>query len=118
MDSNLRRRVLHEWSGLPQAPDHQPKDLKSTFQRALSQLGLQDRLQEATLGGKWPQLVGPSLAVHCRPGIVRRGILTVYVDHPAWLHQITMAHKGDMLKAVQTQFAHLKVKDLQLRIGR
>jgi predicted nucleic acid-binding Zn ribbon protein len=116
MDSNLRRRVLHEWSGLPHAPKHEPKDLKTTFQRALSQLGLQDRLREATLGDKWPQLVGPTLAVHCRPGVIRRGVLTVYVDHPAWLHQITMAHKGDILRAVQTQFAHLKVKDLNLRI--
>jgi predicted nucleic acid-binding Zn ribbon protein len=116
VNANLRRRILHDWTGLPQAPDHKPADLKSTFQKAFAQLGLQDRLQEATLGNKWPQIVGPTLAVHCRPGIVRRGVLTVYVDHPAWLHQITMAHKSDILKAVQSQFAHLKVKDLHLRI--
>ncbi len=45
------------------------------------------------------------------------GTLMVLVDHPAWLHQINMAHKRNILQAVQQRFPHLNVKDISLRIG-
>ena len=91
---------------------------RKVFQKAFTRLGLSDRLQESTLLEAWPHLIGPSLATHCRPGLVRRGKLMVYVDHPAWLHQITMAHKGNILSAVQKHFPHLKIQELVLKIGR
>src|SRR5258708_1119268 len=112
MNQNLRERIIQEWNGLPPVPNHTPPNLPSVFQKAFSRLGFGERLQEATLNDSWPSLIGPSLAVHCRPGTVRRGILTIRVDHPAWLHQITVAHKADFLKAVQSYFPHLKVKEL------
>lgn len=118
MKPELRRRLLSEWKGFapPEVPE--PKDLRTIYQKAFQRLGLSDRLQESTLLEAWPNLIGPALATHCRPGVVRRGKLTIYVDHPAWLHQITIEHKPNILRAVQTHFAHLKVQELILRLGR
>jgi len=92
-------------------------DLRAIFDRAFKRLGLAERLREATLVEEWPELVGPVLASHCRPRSVRRGVLHASVDHSAWLHQITLIHKRDILLAVQRRFPHLKIKDLHLRIG-
>jgi len=119
MNPKLRQRVLRDWMGaifpITEAPS--PANLPAVFQRASKRLGLADRLQESTLVESWPDLVGVILAAHCRPRSVRRGVLGVMVDHPAWLHQITLSHKNDILHAVQERFPHLKIKDLSLRIG-
>jgi predicted nucleic acid-binding Zn ribbon protein len=118
MDPKLRQRALSDWLGMTAPEKTEPSDLRKIYQKAFNRLGLADRLQESTLQEAWPNLLGPSLATHCRPGVVRRGKLTVYVDHPAWLHQITMVHKTNILQAVQKHFAHLKIQEIALKIGR
>ncbi|MBI4026256.1 MAG: DUF721 domain-containing protein [Verrucomicrobia bacterium] len=119
MNPRLRRQVLCEWSGghAPPVGIAEPVDLQAAFRKAFRRLGLQDRLQETTLNDHWRDVVGPTLASHCRPRGVRRGVLCVLVEHPAWLHQIAMVHKADMLKSIQQRFPYLHVKDLHLRIG-
>ena len=119
MTPKLRKRVLSEWLGFSfsSSEPRTPVDLRGTFQKAFAQLGLAHRFQESTLLEHWLELVGPTLSAHCQPRNIRRGILTITVDHPAWVHQITLAHKADMLHAIQNRFPHLKVKEITLRIG-
>ena len=119
MNSKLRHRVLRDWIGddLPTSEVPPPADLREALQKAFSKFGLSDRLRESTLTESWADLVGPTLAAHCSPAGVRKGVLCVMIDHPAWLHQITLAHKSDILQAVQQHFPHLKIKGLSLRIS-
>ncbi len=118
MDPKLRRRVLTEWSGgLVPFEFPAPANLAAVLQKAFARIGIADRLRETSLTESWHEVVGPTLAAHCRPGAIRRGVLTVRVDHPAWLHQITVAHKKDILLGAQARFPHLKIKELLLRIG-
>ena len=119
MNAKLKCRVLSEWMGFnrPSQEPLQPSNLKTVFHKAFTRLGLKARFQETTLQENWCAMVGPALAAHCHPGGIRRGILCVLVDHPAWLHQIALAHKADILHALQEYFPHLKIKDLVLRIG-
>lgn len=118
MDTKERRRLLAEWrGGLVPLEVPGPVNLSEVFQREFRRIGLSERLREATLVDSWHEVAGATLAPHCRPGAVRRGVLTVRVDHPAWLHQIQLSHKQDILREVQTRFPQLKVKDLLLRIG-
>jgi predicted nucleic acid-binding Zn ribbon protein len=118
MNPKARQVVQAEWRGatLPDEDAHPPADLRSILDRVFVRLGFSERLRETTLVETWSELVGPALAPHCRPKGIRRGILNIGVDHPAWLHQINMAHKKDILRLVQQRFPHLKIKDLQLRI--
>jgi len=119
MNDRTRRLLLREWRGA-ELPDEQPlpsADLRAAFDRVFKRLGLAERFREATLAEAWPELVGPTLSAHCHPRSVRRNVLNVTVDHSAWLHQITLVHKKNILSAVQKHFPHLKIKDLNLRIG-
>lgn len=118
MNPKLRQRVLSEWTGgLVPLEFPSPANLAAVLQKAFTRLGIAERLRETTLMESWHEVVGPTLSPHCRPGAIRRGVLTVRVDHPAWLHQITLAHKKDILLAAQARFPHLKIKELLLRIG-
>ncbi len=119
MKARLKQRLLSEWLGMPYSPalPSSPSDLRAAFQKAFTRLGLGARFQETTLNDGWEEIVGPTLAAHCHPCGVRRGVLCVLVDHPAWLYQIVLAHKMDILRAVQARFPHLKVQELNLRIG-
>ncbi len=38
--------------------------------------------------GRWPEVVGPSLAAHCRPVSLRSGTLTIAAAEPAWAAQL------------------------------
>lgn len=118
MNPRTRQAILDEWQGarLPDEGAAPSANLQAVFDRMFARLGFAERLRETTLTEVWPDLVGPALVPHCRPGSVRQGVLSIAVDHPAWLHQITMAHKKDILRLVQQRFPHLKIKDLRLRI--
>ncbi len=119
MDPRLQRRLLTEWTGVdPFLSELKPsRDMREVVLRALRSLGLAERLQESTLGEIWEEMVGPVLAAHCRPGGVRRGALQVRVDHATWMHQIALIHKAHILQAVQQRMPHLKIKEINLRIG-
>lgn len=119
MNPKLRHRLISEWTGLtlPSLDALIPVDLNAVFQKSFTRLGLANRLRESTLADNWAEVVGPTLSPHCAPGAVRRGVLSIRVDHPAWLHQIALAHKADILKTIQEKYPQLRIKDLLLRIG-
>jgi len=119
MHPKLRRQVVQDWLELSEPPIEptRPANLPAVYQKVFSRLGLAERLRETTLRESWAEVVGPVLEAHCHPGIVRSGKLYVKVDHPAWLHDITMSHKKEILAAVQNRFPHLKIRELVLRIG-
>ena len=119
MNSRMRHILFDEWQGtsLPDEQAFAPADLRSTFHQAFKRLGLAERLRESTLTEAWLEMVGPTIAAHSHPRKIYRGALQITVDHSAWLHQITMVHKKNILHAVQTRFPHLQIKDLALRVG-
>ena len=118
MNEQTRRLLLNEWRGtsIPEEQALPSADLRSAFHHIFKRLGLAERFREATLADSWLEIVGPVLAEHCRPRGIRRGVLTVAVDHSAWLDQITLAHKNEILRTVQLRFPHLKINELNLRI--
>ncbi len=119
MDSRTKHRLFCDWLGISDESLETPGpcDLREVFQKAFRKLGLAERYQESSLVESWPELIGATLSAHCQPRTVRRGVLLVLVDHSAWLHQITLGHKADILSAVQERFPHLKVKSISLKIG-
>ena len=56
-------------------------------------LGDQGWRREAAVGGafgRWPDIVGPDLAAHTRPGSFADGELTVITDSTAWATQVRL----------------------------
>ncbi len=65
---------------------------------ALSErMGLEGSIAVYRLQRHWKEVVGPQIAAHTHPMLIRRGVLHLRVDHPTWNHQITF-FKEDIIK--------------------
>ncbi|MBI5181381.1 MAG: DUF721 domain-containing protein [Nitrospirae bacterium] len=74
------------------------------------------RLFEHTISRRWEEIVGGRIASHTRPDVISYRILTVYVDSPAWMQQLTFL-KDDIIKKINKVIGRQIVKDIRFRIG-
>lgn len=82
----------------------------------MARIGLTQRFRESALQDHWRETMGEFVAAHTRPAGLQRNVLTVEVDHSAWLHEMTLFHKKAMLQNLQKRFADLGIKDLKFRL--
>ena len=81
--ANRRRR----WSG-PGPDDRDPQVLGRLVSRVSLDRGWSPRLTDATVLGRWPQLVGSDIADHCIPLSLRDGELVLQAESTAWATQL------------------------------
>lgn len=79
-----RRR---RWSGSG-PDDRDPQPFGRIVSRVSMDRGWSPRLTDATVLGRWPQLVGPDVADHCTPVSLRDGELTLQAESTAWATQL------------------------------
>jgi predicted nucleic acid-binding Zn ribbon protein len=79
-----RRR---RWSG-PGPDDRDPQPFGRLVSRVSLDRGWSPRLTDATVLGRWPQLVGPDIADHCTPVSLRDGELVLQAESTAWATQL------------------------------
>ena len=79
-----RRR---RWSG-PGPDDRDPQPLGRLVSRVSLDRGWSPRLTDATVLGRWPQLVGSEIADHCIPLSLRDGELVLQAESTAWATQL------------------------------
>lgn len=72
----------------PDARDPQPVGV--TAGRLAAELGWRPGLVEGDLRGRWPELVGPDIAEHCRPETFEAGLLTLRASSTAWATTLTL----------------------------
>jgi predicted nucleic acid-binding Zn ribbon protein len=82
--SKSRRR---RWSG-PGPDDRDPQPLGRLVSRVSLDRGWSPRLTDATVLGRWPQLVGSDIADHCTPLSLRDGELVLQAESTAWATQL------------------------------
>ena len=73
-----------------------PYSLRNVLGGVTSRLGLDGGLDTATVWSRWPSLVGASIAEHVEPTSLRRGVLKVRADSPAWATEI--GYLGDEIR--------------------
>jgi predicted nucleic acid-binding Zn ribbon protein len=82
--SKGRRR---RWSGA--GPDERdPQPFGRLVARVSLDRGWSPRLTDATVLGRWPQLVGSDIADHCTPLSLRDGELVLQAESTAWATQL------------------------------
>lgn len=70
-----------------------------------------------TLGSRWPELVGGSVAANSRPLKIERGVLTVVTRSSAWSQQLSfLAEK--ILASIATTVPGAGVERLTFKVGR
>ena len=79
-----RRR---RWSG-PGPDDRDPQPFGKLVSRVSLDRGWSPRLTDATVLGRWPQLVGAEIADHCTPISLRDGELVLQAESTAWATQL------------------------------
>jgi predicted nucleic acid-binding Zn ribbon protein len=79
-----RRR---RWSGAG-PDDRDPQPFGALVSRVSRDRGWSSRLTDATVLGRWPQLVGPDIADHCTPVSLRDGELVLQAESTAWATQL------------------------------
>jgi len=88
-DAPRRRTPVATPTGAgPDARDPQPVGV--TAGRLAAELGWRPGLVEGDLRGRWPELVGPDIAEHCRPETFEAGLLTLRASSTAWATTLTL----------------------------
>ncbi|GEL20615.1 DciA family protein [Pseudonocardia asaccharolytica] len=82
-----RGRRRRRWSG-PGPDDRDPQPFGRLISRVSMDRGWSPRLTDATVLGRWPQLVGPDIADHCTPIALRDAELTLQAESTAWATQL------------------------------
>lgn len=80
--------------------------------RGYSQIQEDDRLRSA-----WKQVVPAAYATLTRPAKISRGVLQVYVSHPAALSELSAFHQKPIVENLQKILPELKLKDIKFRLG-
>jgi predicted nucleic acid-binding Zn ribbon protein len=90
--------------------------LSYTLGSMLKARGLGSRLSEYRVFGQWEKAVGPVIARHAQPQTVRGKKLTLVVDSPAWMQQLSLL-KPEIVKKVNSTLGKEMIKDITLRLG-
>ena len=88
----------------------------SVAQQIIKDLKLDARVTETRLLNEWPQIVGPQVATHARPGRLERGVLTVFVANSVWLAELSRMWLKPMLNNIQRQLGNADVRSLRLQL--
>jgi len=88
----------------------------STLAKILKACGMQSRLHEYRIFARWDQSVGPAIARHAQPKLLRGGKLSLIVDSPAWMQQLTLM-KPDLVERLNKDLGGNMVKDISFRLG-
>jgi hypothetical protein len=90
--------------------------LSAPLQGVMKKLGLdiQHRLQELTV--KWPDIAGPDVAQHTRPGRLEKGRLTVYVDSSVWLSELSRFGLDVLLRNIRQRYTSGKIDSVSLQL--
>ena len=90
--------------------------LSYTLGSMLKARGLGSRLSEYRIFGQWEKAVGPVIARHAQPQAVRGKKLTLVVDSPAWMQQLSLL-KPEIMEKVNSTLGKKTINDITLRIG-
>jgi predicted nucleic acid-binding Zn ribbon protein len=90
--------------------------LAKTLDKILKARGMQARLHEYHIGNQWDRTVGPAIARHAQPQGLRAGKLSLVVDSPAWMQQLSLL-KPELIEKLNRDLGRATVKDITLKLG-
>lgn len=100
------------------APPPPKRDIKSVADVLKDVIGsIEQPVQENVLilREAWPKLVGEQIAKHSEPGFISNFTLTVFVNHPGWMPELTRL-KRPLLMKLQSNYQALRIKRLRFAL--
>ena len=68
-----------------------PKPLGEQLDQFVVERGWAVDVAVGAVIGRWPQIVGPEIALHCTPVVFEEGVLTIRADSTAWATQLALS---------------------------
>ncbi len=90
--------------------------LSVTISKILKARGMQDRLHEYHIFGQWEPAVGPAIARHAQPQLLRGGKLVLVVDSPAWMQQLSLM-KPEIMEKLNAGLGRDTIRGITLKLG-
>jgi predicted nucleic acid-binding Zn ribbon protein len=103
------------WRPLPSPDDKAPRPMTESLDALARSLGAPPAATLGALFSRWPDLVGATLAAHCRPLSFVRGVLVVGVDSGAWAAQLRW-FEADVLRRLEERLGAGVVTALEVRV--
>ena len=98
------------------APKRHTQDIAEVTQHVLKGWKLEGRAVELRLATTWPEIVGPQVAAHARPGRLERGTLVVYVANSVWLAELSRCFQKVMLENIRRHLGTTDIRTLRLQL--
>jgi hypothetical protein len=93
-----------------------PQSIGRIVSRLLSRTGYDREQGSEQMLTAWQLAVPPALVGHSRPGLVRRGVLEVFVSHSAIVQELAF-HKPAVVASLQTQLPEAGITDIRCRLS-
>jgi hypothetical protein len=90
--------------------------LSDTLVKVLQVRGMEGRLREYRVFGQWDRAVGAVIARHAQPLSLRGKKMTLIVDSPAWMQQLSLL-KPEIIEKVNRRLGHNAIRDITLKLG-
>ncbi len=91
-------------------------DLRNLVPATIRRLGLLKNFNSQVVMMRWPEIVGPENALHCRAVSLQRGVINVEVDSPVWAHHLSMM-KREMIAKANGIAGEKLVEDIRFKAG-
>ncbi|MFC1467752.1 DciA family protein [Verrucomicrobiota bacterium] len=111
----LQKQRLRLNGHKPPAPLREIKRMGSVLDKVFEELGINNLKTGHQFESSWADTVGKQVAKHARPGKCINGVLTVYVDHPTWMNELSRFGKKAMLFKLQKKHSADEIKDITFR---
>ena len=109
-------RVRYQMSQ-PAAPQRDTVAVKDIVAEVAA--GLDQPLQESirVLRSVWPKLVGASIALHSKPGLIKDGTLYIFVSQAGWLSELARMRLL-ILHKIEDRYRDMNIRRLQFELRR
>ena len=104
-------------SPLPSAGGPGPRPVAESLDRLMASLGGPRASALTTVFSSWGELVGDTVAAHASPRSLRRGVLVVAVDEPAWATSLRWL-EADLLARMAEVVGDGVVTAIEVRVRR
>jgi len=94
----------------------EPRRLGALVAGVLGDLGLDEASAIVRVSEKWEAAVGPEVAAHCRPSVLRGSVLEATVDSSVWCQQLQLQSR-EILAALRRELGDAAPSHLRFFVG-
>jgi predicted nucleic acid-binding Zn ribbon protein len=103
-------------SDRPPRSEAEPRVVSDVLGRVTRRLGSPEPGVVTLVFSHWEDLVGPEISNHCQPVALRRGVLDLATDQPAWASQIRFM-ASDILGKIAESSGTQEVTEIRVRVA-